>query len=432
MILYDNGDWFEVIFTYVGTVWPQIRTRFIVVTAYAVVAYAFQAIYRLNFGTEGKTILMGTMSFLLIFRANQAYARYWQGRSIVSELFSDIREFIMLTLIYTRGGINTATFLFHGGPGIPPKSRFIEDGFDQKAHEMRVDVVRLCVALGVAFKLHTRIAHDGYCFGSISRQAKWYCDFDRLRLRQLLTEEEFKVIDGCVGIHSDHQPGAGDPLEHLFEQFGLESEEGPQGPPPDWPEEFEVETACRVRQPVAIIFLLRVVLCRNMNDASNSQPWGVKDRFVGGLASILTTMQYSFELANQIVTTPLPLPYANICKTLLGLFLLSLPFFVDYELGWFANTVIPAITCLALLGIDAIATELENPFGDDDNDLDILEQIHCLESEAMEMLRLSGDEQGRARFLWQSLPDFVKACSCRTLRKQLVLRESALPASLGS
>eukprot|EP00413_Alexandrium_margalefii_P027370 CAMPEP_0204554670 /NCGR_PEP_ID=MMETSP0661-20131031/28279_1 /ASSEMBLY_ACC=CAM_ASM_000606 /TAXON_ID=109239 /ORGANISM="Alexandrium margalefi, Strain AMGDE01CS-322" /LENGTH=36 /DNA_ID= /DNA_START= /DNA_END= /DNA_ORIENTATION= len=36
---------------------------------------------------------------------------------------------------------------------------------------------------------------------------------------------------------------------------------------------------------------------------------------------------------------------------------------------------------MALLGIDAIATELENPFGDDDNDLELLESINVLERE---------------------------------------------------
>ena len=44
--------------------------------------------------------------------------------------------------------------------------------------------------------------------------------------------------------------------------------------------------------------------------------------------------------------------------------------------------VVPTLVAFALLGVDAISSELENPFGDDANDLDVLEMIHGLESEA--------------------------------------------------
>mmetsp|Transcript_89558 Transcript_89558/g.191911 ORF Transcript_89558/g.191911 Transcript_89558/m.191911 type:complete len:460 (-) Transcript_89558:58-1437(-) len=429
MILYDNSDWFEVIFTYFGTVWSQIRTKFIFIVLYAIAAYAVACYYEYNFGSEGRTILFGTMSFLLIFRANQAYTRYWQGRCVVSEFFSDIRDFIMLSLIYIRGGLHTSTFLFHGGPGIPPKSHFYEDAFDLKATELRINVVRLCVALAVSFKLHTRIALDGYCFGSISGETKWLVDWDRLRLLQLLTVEEFRIVDACMGISDEGAPPAKDALASLVKQFKGDSEKR-GGPPPGFPEEFEVDPGCIVRPPVVIVYLIREVIMRNMNDPFNSQPWGLKDRFIPGLAGLLTSLQHNFEMAHQIITTPLPLPYANLCKTLLSVFLFAMPFFVDYRLGWFANTVIPAIVSLALLGIDAIATELENPFGDDANDLDILEGIHVLEREAMEMLRLAGDKKGVSRFVWRMMPAFVRSSSCRDLKYQIAVEDLAAPEVL--
>jgi len=80
---------------------------------------------------------------------------------------------------------------------------------------------------------------------------------------------------------------------------------------------------------------------------------------------------------------------------------------------------------LALLGIDAIATELENPFGDDANDLDILGMIAELESEAMEMLRLSGDEASIGRFCLRTMPALIRKSSCRRLRKQLACKDYA-------
>merc|ERR1712007_386320 len=86
---------------------------------------------------------------------------------------------------------------------------------------------------------------------------------------------------------------------------------------------------------------------------------------------------------------------------------------------------VPVVIAFVLLSIDAISTELENPFGDDPNDLDIDEMIHNLELEAMEMLRLCGDERCCHRFLWRKTPRFVFERSIRPISKQLVFADSA-------
>ena len=55
----------------------------------------------------------------------------------------------------------------------------------------------------------------------------------------------------------------------------------------------------------------------------------------------------------------------------------------------------PIFTFVPIFGmfsLNFIGAELENPFGDDDNDLDILELIANLESECVEMLRMCGDD----------------------------------------
>lgn len=428
MILYKSDRWYDVIFATAGTVWPHISSCFFFTTIYALACYGFQMYYQYNVGSEGRTILMGTMSFLLIFRANAAYARYWEGRKAISHFFSYLREFVMLSLVVVRGGIASANWN-HGFKG---DARIkVEDHFDRKARDLRVDVVRLCVALAVSFKLHTRIALNGYCFGSIDANAKWRVDWDRFRLRQLLSMDEFLLVDEVVGFGPNEQVQRDehdDLLKHFARQFrGPFSAQGPQGPPDDWPTEFEVDRECHIRPLVVISGFLRELMFKNINDMSNNAPWAFKERYMSIFMDLIGSMLHSFEQANQIITTPIPLPYANLCKTLLTIFLLSMPFFVDYRLGWISNTLLPPLASLALLGIDAIATELENPFGDDDNDLDILEPIHVLECEALEMLRLTGDSGAMASFCWRRAPEFVEKDSCRDLRRQLAIRELAAP-----
>mmetsp|Transcript_145933 Transcript_145933/g.467823 ORF Transcript_145933/g.467823 Transcript_145933/m.467823 type:complete len:453 (-) Transcript_145933:178-1536(-) len=421
MILYDSSDWLGLVFICHGTVWPHIQMKFIMVCLYTCAAWFVADIYEINAGTEGRTILVSTMSFLLIFRANQAYARYWHGRTMVAEFFSCCREFIMLSMGYIRGGVRTSVFTFSGSEG--RANHFPLDKFDERAMELRVDIMRLTLASAIALRMHTHIAWDGYCFGSVDRDTKWTIDWERYRLRQLLTAEEFRLVDACVGLVDEHgEPGGSrvDPLKRFILQFrgnyGLDAE-----PPDDWPAEFEVDMNSHPRPVLALCQLTRQLIFLHMNGPENTQPWGIKERFVTELVVLLARMEHAYESVNQIISSPLPLPYANLCKLLLVTFLLSMPFFVDYRLGWFANTFIPAVVSLALLGIDAIATELENPFGVDANDLDLLERIHQLECEAVELLRLSGLAETTDFFCWRAVPEWVSVRSCRYLRYYLAV-----------
>ncbi len=423
MILYESSNWCGVVFTFAGTVWPGIWAIWMTTNMYILASYYLSLKFQVNFGVEGRTILLSTMAFLLIFRANQAYARYWEGRSFVSAFFSDIREFLLLAMLYIRGGCGTSTCLFHtvGNTG----QRFpIEDAFDAKAREARVDVIRLSVALAVCFKLHTRIAFGGYCFGQIESSTKWRADWDRFRIGQLVSPFELMAIERCVGIVDDEEVTRMDAttrLNHWADQF-----HGGESAPPEWPSTFEVDQEPLVRLPILMMFFLRHSIVRNMNGISNDLPWGIRERFVPTMSGLVSSMMHSFEMANQIMVTPVPLPYANLMRTLMLVFLFSMPFFIDYRLGWFVNTVIPLVMSLALLGIDAIGTELENPFGDDANDLDIDELIHGVECEAMELLTLTGDERGCHCFVWRKLPAFIEEASCRPLRRQLAVKVFAV------
>ena len=83
---------------------------------------------------------------------------------------------------------------------------------------------------------------------------------------------------------------------------------------------------------------------------------------------ILNMMVKDETSCERIVNTPIPLAYAIHLKHLLFLYCFALPFQLVAELSWIT---IPAtgIISFALLGIEAIGLEIENPFGYDPNDL---------------------------------------------------------------
>lgn len=425
MIFYNNEAWVSSVFTHTGTVWPAVKKPFLALTCYVVAACVASRHFNTTFGENGPTthVIGGTLSFLLIFRANQAYLRYWDGRTSVSILFTNLRDFLLLACLYTPRQKDREA----QSKALRDKlqKRFPELG--ELASNVRVDLVRLTIAYAILLKMHTRIAYDGYCFGSISGDTKWQIDWDRLRLIQLLKEEEFIAIDRCIGIVDDEMR-SGASLDELIDQF-----RGRHGPPGSWPLECEVmmEPACRPH--TVCMFYLREVLFNNVNDAMNTCPWGVKERFVPQLSKLLISAQWNFEYINQIIQTPLPLPYACLCKSLLVIFLSSLPsMLVDPEVGIFGSVVIPLMVALALLGIDATASELENPFGDDANDLDVLEFIAGLEHEALQFIRMSGDFAAKSAFSYRTMPEFASRSSCKPLSFQLCVEEFAASEDVGA
>merc|ERR1719473_603468 len=91
-----------------------------------------------------------------------------------------------------------------------------------------------------------------------------------------------------------------------------------------------------------------------------------------------------------------------------------------------------------MLGIDAIAGELENPFGDDANDLDYNGTLAAFERQLLTVLEQVGDEQAKDAFVWvKAGPDDLPSCKdlqdrYLALRARVIEhdRYSALPSQM--
>jgi len=88
----------------------------------------------------------------------------------------------------------------------------------------------------------------------------------------------------------------------------------------------------------------------------------------------------------RIVKTPLPFAYMVHLRRALILFTFTLPFALVKDFGW-ATVLDTLLIAYIFFGIEEIGVEIENPFGDDDNDLP-LERI-CATIEA-DLLAIAG------------------------------------------
>lgn len=87
----------------------------------------------------------------------------------------------------------------------------------------------------------------------------------------------------------------------------------------------------------------------------------------------------------RIKNTPIPYSYSAFIKKFIFLFILTLPFAYVFTLGYY---VIPVISFIfyVLASIELIAEEIEEPFGNDDNDLPITKIAQNIKKHVEEIL----------------------------------------------
>jgi ion channel-forming bestrophin family protein len=86
------------------------------------------------------------------------------------------------------------------------------------------------------------------------------------------------------------------------------------------------------------------------------------------MQNLLNLMVDSLGGCERILKTPIPLAYAIHLKQLLLIYCFTLPFQFVNQLQWWTGAVVILVS-FTLFGIEEIGIEIENPFGNDENDL---------------------------------------------------------------
>eukprot|EP00449_Zooxanthella_nutricula_P001286 CAMPEP_0198515826 /NCGR_PEP_ID=MMETSP1462-20131121/17548_1 /TAXON_ID=1333877 /ORGANISM="Brandtodinium nutriculum, Strain RCC3387" /LENGTH=394 /DNA_ID=CAMNT_0044245333 /DNA_START=52 /DNA_END=1233 /DNA_ORIENTATION=- len=393
MIDYDQSSWLDILIRWQGTIlessWPKIAIVFVYVSA----TYGLQLLLDCNFGYawDHSYIVGRCLSFLLVFRANSSYEKYVEGRKLCCQFFAGLRNLVMLTCALFKGGHGQYVWNRRAGTnGFSAERRAsYDDEDDRAASAARADIVRWALALANAFLIAMRLTPAQFSQGEVSELAKWKLNFTRMRLRTLLTKEEFAALDRALHVEDTGverrllwNSGKGEP--HVFHKQSCPSMPGGK---------YRVSMVPSYRQLVIILHVVAQTVRLHANE-----PHGFKERFLPAFIGAIKHVNHLHDRVSQAITSPLPLPYVNLVRTLLMMYLLSIPFFVDYTAGVLANVGMPTLQAMALLGIDQIGTELENPFGEDINDLDFQAMIMGLEKEVLRTLELSGDTRARDMF----------------------------------
>ncbi|MEM6612342.1 MAG: bestrophin family ion channel [Cyanobacteria bacterium P01_C01_bin.72] len=96
----------------------------------------------------------------------------------------------------------------------------------------------------------------------------------------------------------------------------------------------------------------------------------IGDRQYVYLFELIDILNHNLGAYERILSTPIPLAYSIHLRHLIDLYCLLFPFQVVDSLGWLT---VPAtsLVAFALFGIEEIGVEIQNPFGYDENDLQL-------------------------------------------------------------
>ncbi|MGA1603106.1 MAG: bestrophin family protein [Prochlorothrix sp.] len=111
----------------------------------------------------------------------------------------------------------------------------------------------------------------------------------------------------------------------------------------------------------------------------------ITDQLFSQMNEVVNQMTLGMGSCERILTTPLPRPYAIHLKHLLLIYFALVPFKL---VGMFhlLTPIAVALLAFALLGIEEVGREIENPFGYDDDDLPLDQQADELLMDVQEII----------------------------------------------
>ncbi|RHZ79793.1 hypothetical protein Glove_140g125 [Diversispora epigaea] len=254
------------------------------------------------------------VSFLLGYRTNTAYDRYWEGLRIWSTMVVAIRN--MTRIIWVN---------------IKEKK-----GEESKHLLEKKTVINLLLGFAIATKHFLREEQ-----GCDHQDLKPYITNIHSELTEFSAKRNSKIQNKKKSSF----------LNSIFKFFGKDSE-------------IDANLIANKNLPLEISLYISSYITTQKERGSTD------DASISILYANLCTLVDCLTNLERVLRSPIPLAYAIHLTQVTWLYCLSLPFQLVADLGWI-TIFVTFIATITLLGIEKIGEEIENPFGHDENDLNL-------------------------------------------------------------
>jgi len=341
---------------------PKLAWPTTLYVLYASAVYWFCKDLNICFSTEGLPLVAGCVTYMLVFRLNQCHSRLHGAQAMVAKAVGGLRGIVSCICTMARYTENNSVEL-------------TEDE-QQAATLLKVHVCRLSIAYIVSLKYHMRAADMMNAGHKVDSDSLRHALTDLVRIKSLLTGVETDLLEYCCGLYEEGEEAATmtntsssfavDMNRHRTQRdlAGLSLLLGGTG---------QAEHGGYAVPPF-ILTLLRMAIREPLD-----KRWGCPERVLSLCEDYIDDVIQAFRGMNRMVACPLPLPYLQLCKLLLCLFVLSLPWVVEPAHGAWSNIVAPSVLAMTFLGYETCSDIMENPLGDDSADISVYEAAHELE-----------------------------------------------------
>lgn len=257
------------------------------------------------------------------------------------------------------------------------------------ASAVRIHVVRLTIAFGVSVLLYFRVLcalSDAQ--GVLEEEDLVQIVFLHCRLQALLYEEEMEVVDQYVGITRETDGSYDGEAEYRAEvgRFRIASHSAGLLMRPRKTGDTDDEDCGFVPQTSDIVPPLPKVILSMLTEVCHTpiaQKWGYPERVLNLIADITADALDQLTHLGGLIMRPVSLAYYQHCRVIVALFTFMWPMVhkksADFVGNIFDAIVFPCVVYWAMSGLERLAEMMENPVGDDDTDIDMMQQMHELE-----------------------------------------------------
>ncbi|KAF9557021.1 hypothetical protein EC968_007860 [Mortierella alpina] len=396
-----------------GSVIPAVIKDVIIITSFSALIMSLETAHVLG---ENRTLnvpgvivpaLSVVVGLILAFRTNTAYDRFWEGRKLWASLDVQIRNFSRMIWVGMREA--------------PPAP---EDGANSTSGRMR-SKIRAHQLFGrnngsqkvTVAQATTSVNGNGNNNGSITSSSNTIRTTTTTSTTTSSRTENVSsatLIDIDVHVEDDHEKilvirlllaFAVSVKHHLRQEFGVRYFDLEKLLPEGFEPCASVD-ALHIQQDVhdkalgdrhrhynedpwdiqagnedgQMSLPLEVAHALSLWVIAESRAGRIESSMIGNLLASINTMTDIFTNMERIVFTPIPLAYSIHLRQVVYLYCLALPFTFIEALGWLLVPLMFLVS-FTLFGMEAIGSEIENPFGKDENDLHMDEFCRDLKRE---------------------------------------------------
>ncbi|CAK9010495.1 unnamed protein product [Durusdinium trenchii] len=389
MIRYTKGA-SNTLFYWWGGINRHLLVPSVIYLLFLVALYYVQrrwVLFQIDCSTSGLSMLGSLTVFLLVFRMNQSMARNNEATERTDEMFGEM-DFLVHSVCAFMAGAKE-DLLHDVVSGQAPRTE--EELQQMRLHgelatAIRIHVVRLCVAFGVSCLLYFRVLTAmADAQGILEEEDLIQIVFLHSRLQSLLYEEEMEVVDQYLCITRETDKGEAEYRAEVG-RFRIARQKAGLLIRPRHAGDNSEEGCNFVQQTSDIAPPLPKVILGMLMEVCHqplAQKWGYPERVLNLIASIAADALDQLTHLSGLIMRPVSLAYYQHCRVIVIIFSIMWPLVTEVgenQMGAiFDNIVFPFVVYWAMSGLERLAEMMENPVGDDDTDINLLQQLHELE-----------------------------------------------------